>query len=56
MKKTSRHKPVPTITFWVEILIGHEPRGFTVKEIKRMMSLPDDFKLTGSYKQQKKMW
>jgi DNA (cytosine-5)-methyltransferase 1 len=52
MKKTSRHKPAPTITATGGAMHWHEPRGFTVKEIKRMMSLPDDFKLTGSYKQQ----
>lgn len=29
-----------------------ENRAFTVKEIKRIMSVPDDYKLTGTYKQQ----
>ena len=52
MKKTSRHKPAPTITATGGAMHWHEPRSFTVKEIKRMMSLPDDFKLTGTYKQQ----
>ena len=52
MKKTSRHKPAPTITATGGAMHWTEPRPFTVKEIKRMMSLPDDFKLTGSYSQQ----
>ena len=52
MKKTSRFKPAPTITATGGAMHWHEPRVFTVKEIKRIMSLPDDFKLTGSYRQQ----
>ena len=52
MKKTSRHKPAPTITATGGAMHWHEPRTFTVKETKRMMSLPDDFKLTGSFNQQ----
>ena len=27
-------------------------RKFTIKELKRIMSLPEDFKLTGDHKQQ----
>jgi DNA (cytosine-5)-methyltransferase 1 len=52
MKKTSRFKPAPTITATGGAMHWHESRTFTVKEIKRIMSLPDDFKLTGTYKQQ----
>ena len=29
-----------------------EDRKFTIKELKRIMSLPEDFKLTGKHKQQ----
>jgi len=52
MKKCSRFKPSPTITAKFPPMHWHEPRGLTIKEIKRAMSLPDDFKLTGSYNKQ----
>ena len=52
MKKTSRHKPAPTITATGGAMHWTEPRPFTIKETKRIMSLPDDFKLTGSHSQQ----
>jgi len=58
LKRCSLRKPSPTIT-----AMGNYPgvagtchpledRKFTVKELKRIMSLPEDFKLTGQHKQQ----
>tara|TARA_B110000902_G_scaffold7301_1_gene8681 strand:- start:190 stop:1380 length:1191 start_codon:yes stop_codon:yes gene_type:complete len=52
MKKCSRFKPSPTITAHAGAMHWHEPRTFTIKEVKRIMSLPDDFKLTGSFNKQ----
>ena len=58
LKRCSLRKPSPTIT-----AMGNYPgvagtchpledRKFTIKELKRIMSLPEDFKLTGQHKQQ----
>ena len=58
LKRCSMKKPSPTIT-----AMGNFPgvagtchpldnRKFTIKELKRIMSLPEDFKLTGDHKQQ----
>jgi len=58
LKRCSLRKPSPTIT-----AMGNFPgvagtchpldnRKFTIKELKRIMSLPEDFKLTGDHKQQ----
>jgi len=58
LKRCSLKKPSPTIT-----AMGNYPgvagtchpledRKFTIKELKRIMSLPEDFKLTGQHKQQ----
>jgi DNA (cytosine-5)-methyltransferase 1 len=58
LKRSSLRKPCPTIT-----AMGNLPgvagtchpldnRKFTIKELKRIMSLPEDFKLTGKHKQQ----
>ena len=58
LKRCSLRKPCPTIT-----AMGNYPgvagtchpledRKFTIKELKRIMSLPEDFKLTGQHKQQ----
>ena len=51
-------KPCPTITAMGNLagVAGTchplENRKFTIKELKRIMSLPEDFKLTGQHKQQ----
>ena len=57
LKRVSQYKPAPTITamgsadttagafHWIE------PRKLTLGELKRIMSLPDDFKLTGKWNQ-----
>jgi DNA (cytosine-5)-methyltransferase 1 len=57
LKRVSQHTPAPTITamgsadttagafHWIE------PRKLTLGELKRIMSLPDDFKLTGKWNQ-----
>jgi len=58
LKRCSLRKPSPTIT-----AMGNFPgvagtchplenRKFTIKELKRIMSLPEDFKLTGKHQQQ----
>ena len=57
LKRVSQYTPAPTITamgsadttagafHWIE------PRKLTLGELKRIMSLPDDFKLTGKWNQ-----
>jgi len=57
LKRVSQYQPCPTITamgsadttagafHWIE------PRKLTLGELKRIMSLPDDFKLTGKWNQ-----
>jgi len=57
LKRISQYQPAPTITamgsadttagafHWIE------PRKLTLGELKRIMSLPDDFKLTGKWNQ-----
>jgi DNA (cytosine-5)-methyltransferase 1 len=58
LKRTSRKKPSPTITAMGNLAgvagVCHptEDRKFTIKELKRIMTLPEDFKLTGEHKQQ----
>lgn len=58
LKRTSLKKPSPTITAMGNLagVAGtchpFEDRKFTIKELKRIMSLPEDFKLTGAHKQQ----
>ena len=58
LKRTSRNKPCPTITAMGNLagVAGTchptDDRKFTIKELKRIMSLPEDFKLTGVHKQQ----
>lgn len=58
LKRTSRKKPSPTITAMGNLAgiagVCHptENRKFTIKELKRIMTLPEDFKLTGEHKQQ----
>tara|TARA_B110001454_G_scaffold87321_1_gene83745 strand:+ start:10249 stop:11412 length:1164 start_codon:yes stop_codon:yes gene_type:complete len=55
LKRTSRNKPCPTITAMGNLpgVAGTchptENRKFTIKELKRIMSLPEDFKLTGKH-------
>jgi DNA (cytosine-5)-methyltransferase 1 len=57
LKRLSQYAPAPTITamgsadttagafHWIE------PRKLTLGELKRIMTLPDDFKLTGKWNQ-----
>ena len=58
LKRSSLRKPCPTITSMGNLagVAGTchplEDRKFTIKELKRIMSLPEDFKLTGKHKQQ----
>jgi DNA (cytosine-5)-methyltransferase 1 len=58
LKRCSLRKPSPTITAMGNLagVAGTchplEDRKFTIKELKRIMSLPEDFKLTGQHKQQ----
>jgi len=58
LKRSSLRKPCPTITAMGNLagIAGTchplEDRKFTIKELKRIMSLPEDFKLTGQHKQQ----
>ena len=58
LKRTSLRQPCSTITAMGNLagVAGTvhplENRKFTIKELKRIMSLPEDFKLTGQHKQQ----
>jgi len=58
LKRTSLRQPCSTITAMGNLagVAGTvhplENRKFTIKELKRIMSLPEDFKLTGAHKQQ----
>jgi DNA (cytosine-5)-methyltransferase 1 len=58
LKRTSRKLPCPTITALGNLAgiagVCHysEDRKFTIKELKRIMSLPEDFILTGEHKKQ----
>lgn len=57
VKRVSRFQPAPTLTAMgsAETTAGachwSEPRKLTLGELKRIMSLPDDFKLTGKWSQ-----
>lgn len=51
MKRVSRHQPCPTITATGGLYHWSEMRKLTLGELKRAMSLPDDFVLTGKWKQ-----
>lgn len=57
-KKTSQYQPSPTLTALGSaattggLVHWNEDRKFTIKELKRIMSLPEDFELTGSFNQQ----
>jgi len=54
--KASKHKPSPCITAAVTISAAAprhwDNRAFTIDELKRIMSVPDDYILTGSYAKQ----
>jgi DNA (cytosine-5)-methyltransferase 1 len=58
LKRTSLKQPCPTITALGNLAgiagVCHplEDRKFTIKELKRIMSLPEDFILTGEHKKQ----
>ena len=57
IKRVSQYAPAPTLTAMgsAETTAGachwSEPRKLTLGELKRIMSLPDDFKLTGKWGQ-----
>ena len=57
LKRVSQYQPAPTITAMgsAETTAGafhwNEARKLTIPELKRIMSLPDDFKLTGKWNQ-----
>ena len=57
LKRVSQYAPAPTLTAMgsAETTAGAfhwtEPRKLTLGELKRIMSLPDDFKLTGKWNQ-----
>jgi len=51
MKRISRHKPSPTITASGGCIHWKEMRKLALCETQRVMSLPDDFKLTGKWEQ-----
>ena len=57
LKRVSQYQPAPTITAMgsSETTAGafhwSEARKLTIPELKRIMSLPDDFKLTGKWNQ-----
>ena len=57
LKRVSQYQPSPTITAMgsADTTAGAfhwaEPRKLTLGELKRIMSLPDDFKLTGKWNQ-----
>ena len=58
MKRPAPNKPSPTLTQMGQQLsasgVMHYAanRKLTIKEMKRIMSLPDDYELTGSFNQQ----
>ena len=58
VKRASRYKPAPTVTAMgsgatnAGTIHWNVQRKLTIKELKRIMSLPDDFKLTGTFNQQ----
>ena len=51
VKKMSRHHPAPTITTNADVCHFIAKRRLTIREIKRIMALPDDFIVTGSMSQ-----
>ena len=57
LKRVSQYQPAPTITAMgsgdttAGAFHWSEPRKLTLGELKRIMSLPDDFKLTGKWNQ-----
>ena len=51
MKRISRYKPSPTITASGGCIHWSEMRKLALCETQRVMSLPDDFKLTGKWEQ-----
>ena len=54
LKRLDNSKPSKTITgpSGTGITMEHEPRRFTISELKRVCSFPDDFILLGTYAQQ----
>ena len=57
LKRVSQYQPAPTLTAMgsgdttAGAFHWSEPRKLTLGELKRIMSLPDDFKLTGKWSQ-----
>ena len=58
LKRPARHLPCPTLTQTGQqkgasgVIHYNEDRKLTIKEMKRIMSLPDDYELTGTFDQQ----
>jgi DNA (cytosine-5)-methyltransferase 1 len=58
MKRPAPNKPSPTLTQMGQqrsasgVMHYAANRKLTIKEMKRIMSLPDDYQLTGSFDQQ----
>ena len=58
LKRPARHLPCPTLTQTGQqkgasgVIHYNEDRKLTIKELKRIMSLPDDYELTGTFDQQ----
>lgn len=53
MSRQSFDKPCSTVTCNIKNLVHpDEPRCFSIKELKRLCSFPEDFKLIGSYARQ----
>lgn len=58
LKRPARHLPCPTLTQTGQqkgasgVIHYDEDRKLTIKELKRIMSLPDDYELTGTFDQQ----
>ena len=51
LKRCSRFKPAPTVTATSAPVHFMEKRKLTLAETRRVMSLPDDFILTGRWEQ-----
>ena len=58
LKRPARHLPCPTLTQTGQqkgasgVIHYDEDRKLTIKEMKRIMSIPDDYELTGTFDQQ----
>ena len=50
--KLSLREPAPTITQTAQVYHPYQPRLLTIPEVRRLCSFPDDYELTGSFRQQ----